>query len=149
MHLEEEIVTNSLSVEQLQESIPEMSRLLAAIDRRRISVEYGWGCNFPTDKLWSPTQIEQSDLQEYIEESRKNGIVTLGSSDLIVRDLEGSMNFTICHESDLHFVTNDKRLLQQVATMWIRKGFTVYVSLHTTGGRSPLFNSSRLNDAKD
>ena len=135
MHSEEEIVTNSLSLEQLQESIPEISRFLASIDRMRISVAFGWGCNLPTDQLWNPMQMEPLQLEEFIEKSRQNGPFRLGSSDLIIRDLAGSMSFTICHESDLHFVASDKRLLEEVATMWSGKGFTLHIGPHTIGGR--------------
>ena len=135
MPLEEEIVTNSLSVEKLQESIPEMARFLELVERKRISVEYGWGCNLPTSQLWNPMPMEPSQLEEFFEESRKNGTFTLGSSDLTIRDVEGSMSFTICHESDLHFVSGDKRLLEQVATMWSGKGFTIYVGPNNIGVR--------------
>ena len=90
--MEEEIVTNSLSVEQLQESIPEMARFFAAIDRKRISVEYGWGCKLPTDQLWNPMQMDASQLQEFVENSQRNGALKLGSGDLIIRDARGQVD---------------------------------------------------------
>ena len=136
MLLEEEIITNSLSVEQLQESISEMAHFFAATDRKRISVEYGWGCNLPTDQLWSPMQMDSSQLQEFVENSQRNGTLKLGSGDLIVRDVEESMSFTICHESDLHFVASDKQVLEHVATMWSGKGFTLHIGDLPIGGRT-------------
>ena len=135
MHSEEEIVTNSLSVEQLQESIPDITRFLTSIDRMRISVEFGWGCNLSTQQLWNSTHMDLPQLQEFVENSQRNGTLKLGSGDLIIRDAEESMSFTVCHESDLHFVASDKRLLEQVTAMWSGKGFTLNIGTHTIGSR--------------
>ena len=76
-----------------------------------------------------------SQLEEFIEKNQRNGAFRLGSSDLIIRDLGGSMSFTICHESDLHFVASDKRLLEQVTAIWRGKGFTLHIGPNTSGSR--------------
>ena len=45
--MKEEIVTNPLSLAQLEESIPEIADFLLPLGTP-VNVEYGWGCNLPT-----------------------------------------------------------------------------------------------------
>lgn len=128
--MEEEIVTNSLSLEQLEKSIPEIVNFLLALGAP-VTVEYGWGCNLPTDQLWQTMQMDLSHLQDFIEKSRKDRIFELGASDLHVSDIEGCWSFKLCHEADLHFVSSDRHLLEHVAMLWNRRGFTVMISPYT------------------
>ncbi|HSR08490.1 MAG TPA: hypothetical protein VLM42_15155 [Bryobacteraceae bacterium] len=128
--MEEEIATNPLSVEQLEKSIPEVTEFLLVLGTK-VNVEYGWACNLPIDQLWQTKQMDLSHLQEFIEKSRKSGILELGASDLHVSDIEGHWSFTLCHESDFHFVSSDRKLLEGVATKWHRMGFSVMVSSYT------------------
>ena len=128
--MEEEIVTNPLTLEQLEESIPPITDILMTLGTP-INVEYGWGCNLPTDQLWQTIQMDLSHLREFIEMSRKNRILDLGASDLHVSDLDRRWNFKLCHESDLHFVSSNRQILEDVATMWDRMGFAVKISLYT------------------
>src|SRR5665213_3848999 len=128
--MEEEIVTNPRTLQQLEESVPEFVNLLLALGAQ-VNVECGYACNLPIDDLWQTTQMDPSHLQEFIEASRKNRTLDLGASDLHVSDLEGSWSFKLCHESDLHFVSTDRKLLEHVATRWHRSGFSVKVSPYT------------------
>jgi len=129
--MEEEIVTNPLSLDQLEKNIPEITNLKVALGTP-VNVEYGWGCNLPTDQLWQTTLIDFSDLQNFIESARKSGIFKLGASDPHVSDLDGRWSFTLCHESDLHFVSSDRQLIEQIAAMWNSSGFNVQVSPYAT-----------------
>ncbi len=129
--MEEEIATNSLTVPQLERSIPEIVNLLSALDTP-INVEYGYACNLPIDELWQTMQMDLPHLQDFINKSREDRIFELGVSDLHVNDLEGRWSIKLCHESDLHFVSANRQLLEDVATMWDRNGFTVMISPYTT-----------------
>ena len=129
--MEEEIATNPLSLEQLEKSIPEIVNLLLALGTQ-VNVEYGYACNLPIDELWQTIQMDLPHLQDFIDKSRENRIIELGASDLHITDLERSWSFQLCHESDLHSVTGDRQLLEHVAMLWSRRGFTVMISPYTT-----------------
>jgi len=128
--MEEEIVTNPLTLQQLETSVPEVVNLLLALGTQ-VNVVYGYACNLPIDELWQAMQMDLSHLKDFIAKSRKDEILALGASDLHVNDLEKRWSFKICHESDLHFVTSDRMLLEQVAALWSHRGFTVHVSPYT------------------
>jgi hypothetical protein len=129
--MEEEIVTNPLTLQQLEKSVPEIVNLLLALGAQ-VNVECGYACNLPIDELWQTMQMDLSHLQDFIERSRNNRIFELGASDLHVSDLERRWSFKLCHESDLHFVSSDRELLEYVAMTWNRRGFTVMISPYTT-----------------
>jgi hypothetical protein len=113
--MEEEIATNSLTVPQLERSIPEIVNLLSALDTP-INVEYGYACNLPIDELWQTMQMDLPHLQDFINKSREDRIFELGVSDLHVNDLEGRWSIKLCHESDLHFV---RRCRDDVGPEWV------------------------------
>lgn len=132
--MEQEIVATPLSIQQLRDSVSDIARFLASVGRGPFSVEYGWGCNLPTNDLWHPIEITPAQLEEFVERSENEGSFKLGACDLIIGDQAARFSFIICHESDLHFTSSDRDLQEQVSTLWREKGFTVYVSPYDVKG---------------
>ncbi|HKW96567.1 MAG TPA: hypothetical protein VJN43_02490 [Bryobacteraceae bacterium] len=87
------------------------------------------------DELWQPIAISPAQLQTFITRSETQGIFSLGASDLIIQDAKGDIIFTLCHESDIHFVSDNSSFVDQVLKLWQGQGLTVYVSDYTPVGR--------------
>src|SRR5690349_10091678 len=106
----EEVRTEAVDVEQLCERVSDIVNFLHYWGYHRITVICGWGCELPEDELWHPIEIETLELNEYIERSEQKGIFRFGRSDLHIEDPQKTLEFRLCHESDLHFGSNREEL---------------------------------------
>jgi hypothetical protein len=129
-----EIVTGHLSVPQLRQCVPEVGRFFEAAGFSKVSVVYGWGCNLPPDRQWEATEIAPGELEQFADRSEQAGIVQLGKSDLIIQDPDKTAILKLCHESDMHFVSADPAVLDQVIAWWRGKGFSLSQSLYSMVG---------------
>jgi len=94
----QEVVTESLSVEQMRDCIPDIIRFLISAGSDHLNVTYGWACSLPQDKLWLPHVVETAKLDTFIERSVRDGILSFGRSDLHIEDPLETIEFTLCHE---------------------------------------------------
>jgi len=117
--MEEEIVTNPLTLQQLEKSVPEIVNLLLALGAQ-VNVECGYACNLPIDELWQTMQMDLSHLQDFIERSRNNRIFELGRKRPACKRSRTALGVSSCHESDF-IVSSDRELLEYVAMTWNRR----------------------------
>jgi hypothetical protein len=122
----EEVRTDPLSVEQMRDSVPEIIAFLLSAGYAEINVMYGWACE--DDKMWQEKSIPTSELSRFIEDAIAENIFKFGWSDLHIEDLQDTLEFKFCHESDIHFSSDHEELVKQVIAQWQRKGLTLYVS---------------------
>jgi hypothetical protein len=125
---QQEVCTEPLSIDQLRESLSEMTEFLLSVGHNHVSVTYGWGCNLPADQLWLPAQIDTAQLESFVQQSVRNGVFVFGCSDLHIEDPQKTLEFRLCHESDIHFGSDDPRLLELVINLFKQKGRTLYSS---------------------
>jgi hypothetical protein len=131
----QEIAATLLPAQTLREWIGELACFLDTVGHGPYSVELGWGATLPTEQLWHQVEVAPKDIPALIRESEAKGVIRLGTSDLIIRSKERAINFTICHDSDIHFVSSDEDLLRTVTALWRAKGWEVYQSAYAVGGR--------------
>jgi len=94
-----------------------------------VEVMFGWGCNLGPDDLWVRIPVPLVSLTSLVEEKSRLGIFQFGESDLYVST--GQFEFKICHEGDLHFKSEDGRLIVEVANLWKEFGHTVRMAADT------------------
>ena len=80
------------------------------------------------DQLWRPTEIGTLELDVFVRHSEQEGIFKFGRCDLHIEDQHKKLEFRLCHESDIHFESAERPLVDQVIALWQSKGFTLYVS---------------------
>jgi hypothetical protein len=124
----QEVRTEPLSIDQLQQTVPEMTELLRSTGHEHVSVTYGWGCNLSADELWSSVQIDSAQLGAFIQRSVQEGVFAFGHGDLHVEDPEKTLEFRLSHESDVHFGSDDPEPVALVISLWKARGLTLYVS---------------------
>jgi hypothetical protein len=126
-----EIVTGTLTPAQILGEVPEIAHLLLSNGVEEIVIEYGWGSNLPQDQLWNTIPLRTDDLSSFIDSSTRAGIFSPGSADLIIQDSLRTITFRLCHESDIHLVTEVPAILDSTISHWTKRGFSIYRSVET------------------
>ena len=135
--LAQKIVTRPLTVEELLVRIPEIQRLLLDWGYDRVNVTFGWETKLPMNQLWIPTEIDTSSLGAFIDNAVQKGIFEFGRSDLHIEDRQEELEFRLCHESDIHFESIDKGLIERLITRWRGCGLGLSVSTGPKGSGLP------------
>jgi hypothetical protein len=99
--------------------------LCVVFDPVGLDVSYGLACDLDMDELYSDHRIESSALLEFVARSTARGVFKLGECDLHIRGASVEFNFTLCHESDIHFESRDMNLVDRVARGWTDSGLTL------------------------
>lgn len=134
---EQELVTATLTISQLRECLPNVGHFFSEAGFDTVVVMYGWGAKLPNEELWQLLEIPTVQIQEFAAQGEKQGIFELGKSDLIIQTTGKEASLTLCHESDVHFVSGDPLLLETFAEWWRGKGVGLSKSSRTiTGPRS-------------
>jgi hypothetical protein len=113
-----ELVSGTLTPEQMLDQIPEISEIFSSLAVETLFVEFGWGSN----EQWTTTQIHTKELCTFVKESMSRSAFIPGASDLFIRDGGQTGQFKLCHESDIHLVTENQALGDRVATLWNKEG---------------------------
>src|SRR6266571_4069447 len=109
----QQVRTGQLTADQLQPLVAEIQRLLRDWGYDRVKVTFGHGCSLPVDQLWQPREINAIELQSFIEASIRNGVFRFGRCDLHIEDREETLEFRLCHESDIHFESTEQERVGQ------------------------------------
>jgi hypothetical protein len=121
-----EIRTRILSNEALQSELQFTLTFFNLYSRGNIYVLLGIGCDIPGGEMYQEIQIDNNKLREFIETKIAEHIYHLGNDDLIVNDKVADIEFTFCHEHDIHFKSADQTLLTSVKTRWTEMGYQTY-----------------------
>jgi hypothetical protein len=119
------IVTDPLSREQLQE---ELHNLVEFFRNHAETASYlhGWGCNIDIHRQWQLNPVAIGAIRETVEEALASGIFSWGKADLFFYDGDERFYFLLCHEGDVHFVSDDESLAALVRAAWEEHGYEVY-----------------------
>lgn len=116
-----EIVTGYLTIDEMEEEIVSITRLLAQQGILVVTITYGGGCDWdqvtPDDRIDVSTPL----LSEFIEHQEDLGIFRLGRSDLAFTSNDGIVQFLLCEASDIHCCTDDLKLFNCFCQHWADK----------------------------
>ena len=121
-----EVRTEILSRAALEQHVGVVQQLCVEFAAATVDVTYGWACNLAIDDLYQDHRMSTSELLPFIARSVTDNIFRLGDSDMYIKDAGGVFEFTICHESDIHFESNDPSLVSRVTTLWSEHGLRSY-----------------------
>jgi hypothetical protein len=117
------IASGVLSRDQYLQAIEQVVEYLRSHGIRDLLVAYGWGCDCPEEQLWQDLAMPLERLQSFIAESEASSYYRVGKNDLHVKDPSGQWEFLFCHESDIHFTTEDEGLFAHIRAVWIANGY--------------------------
>lgn len=82
-------------------------------------------------------------LLPFMTEGECRGYYRIGRDNLHVKAGTGRVEFLFCHESDIHFISEDTELVERLKAAWLAEGFCkMFVHLgsewQAVGGRAGL-----------
>ena len=117
------IGSGPITSRQVLDEVLEIVRLLRASGIEDVIVYYGWGSRLEINQLWSPININLDNLPAFVRDSVEKGVFSPGNSDLIIEDKAGTLTFLLCHESDIHLMTENRNLIDETKRHWREKGY--------------------------
>jgi hypothetical protein len=121
-----DIRTHSLTGPQWDQEIDRLVSFLQDKDKHELTVSYGFGCDLEMDDLHQETPLPLSELCAWLAQSAEAGIFAFGESDLHIRSSDREVELYLGHECDIHLMTDNKELAQEVTAEWARCGFAPY-----------------------
>lgn len=119
-----EIITKIFEDNHIKEMVTEVLNFLKENRVKKTIIMYGWECK--TDNQYADIEILFDDLEKTISRSQKDGVFKLGVADLYISDIEKTFEFLLCHESDIHFKSDNEELVEKVRQKWSDKGYVPY-----------------------
>jgi hypothetical protein len=87
------------------------------------NVMFGWDSNLDIDDMWHEMSVPRKDVVDFVLSAERAGTVIVGRSDVFVS--AGGLEFTLCHESDVHIkATADAA--NEFFDRWKDKGYSPY-----------------------
>jgi len=119
-----ELVTVPLSPEQYGRAVEAAVEALRAAGVEDVLVAYGLGCRCPDELLYRDVPLPLGRLLPYIAKAEAAGLYHLGSGDLHVNDAAGRAELLLCHEEDVHLISEDKALVRRLMAAWEAEGLS-------------------------
>jgi hypothetical protein len=97
----------------------EIDGVLQWIERRPddvVELMWGWAYDVPNQYEWHP--VTAASLRGVLAESAAQGIYGPGRGDLHVRCAARGVEFTLCHESDVHVIAGDSEVTDEFVRGW-------------------------------
>ncbi|HTA70439.1 MAG TPA: hypothetical protein VK776_19260 [Bryobacteraceae bacterium] len=133
----QEVRTEPLNETQLALLVTDIAHLLQSWGYTSVTVTLGFGCNLPPEQLWRRREIEAKQIAAFVERSAEDGVFQFGRCDLHIEDKQATLEFRICHESDIHFESIDPSQVTKVLELWLQQGMTLYLSAGPKGNALP------------
>jgi hypothetical protein len=128
-----ELVSGLLNAKQLLAEVPEIVDLLRSAGVEEAIVVFGWGSKLSADQLWGENRVRVDDLPAFVQSGADAGTFVPGAADLIIRDSAQILEFRLCHESDIHLVTDDEAILDRTTQRWAERGYGGHKSVPDGG----------------
>ena len=112
-----------MSREQMLAEVSELCAKLVLAGVERVSVSFGWDSNLPIDEMWKDTEVSVVELAKYLAEAEGAGTIEIGKADVFLKSEE--LEFTLCHESDLH-IGGEHPLVVETQRRWLNLGYEPY-----------------------
>ena len=118
-----ELSSGILPREEYLRAVGQVVEFLQAAGIRDVVVAYGFGRDCPDEQLYQDVPMMLDRLLPFIAESETADFYRVGKDNLHVKASAGQAEFLFCHESDIHFVTEDAGLLERLMDAWLGEGY--------------------------
>ena len=121
-----EIASNIIGNDEYLHALVQIVKFLEEIGTDRLLVSYGFGCDCPDEQLYERTSIRTNQLLEFIQESTALDYYRLGKDNLHICDENQRIEILLCHESDIHFTTENLDLVEKIKILYSRNGWSAH-----------------------
>jgi hypothetical protein len=118
-----ELTSGVLSRDEYMRAIIDVIELMASEGVKNVLVAYGFGCDCPDEQLYEDQLISLDRLEQFITEAEQFDYYRVGKDNFHVKDGTGRIEFLFCHEADIHFISEDKGLVERLKAKWLADGF--------------------------
>jgi hypothetical protein len=118
-----ELSSGLLSEDDYRRALIDLADLLRKVGVEEVSVAFGFGCDCPDELLFVDQPLPLERLLPFIAESEASDYYRVGSDNFHINDVTNRWQILLCHESDVHFTTNDESLIQRVEAAWLARGY--------------------------
>ncbi len=118
-----ELTSGILSRDDYLRAIVDIVEFLRAAGFRDVLVSYGFGCDCPDEELYVPVAMPIDHLPNFVAESEAVDFYRVGKDNLYVEAPGGGPGILFCHESDIHFVSEDAELVGRLRAEWSALGY--------------------------
>jgi hypothetical protein len=119
-----ELTTGTLSRADYLRAVERVVELLRSAGVAEVLVAYGFGCDCPDEQLYQDVPMPLDRLLPFMAEGERLDYYRIGKDNLHVKDGTGRIEFLLCHESDIHFISEEAELVERVKGLWLAAGFT-------------------------
>ena len=91
---------------------------------QNVFVVYGWGCDCPDAELYEDKRMPLSAFDSFVADAQSADYYRVGHDNLHFQEENGRSEFLFCHESDVHFTSEDASLVNAVQRGWRQRGFS-------------------------
>lgn len=118
-----ELTSGILSRADYLRGVERVVEFLRSAGVSEVLVAYGFGCDCPDEQLYQDVPMPLDRLLPFMAEGERLGYYRICKDNLHVKDGTGRAEFLFCHESDIHFISEDAELMERLKGMWLAAGF--------------------------
>ena len=137
-----DITSGLLSRDEYLRAITSAVELPALAGVRDVLVSYGFGCDCPDEQLYEEIPMPVDRLPEFVAESEAADYYRVGRDNLHLTTPGGGTEFLFCHESDVHFISDDAELVGRLKAEWSSWGWPDVV-VHPGSEDQPAMGDAR------
>lgn len=119
-----ELTTGILSRAEYLRATEVAVEFLRSASVAEVLVAYGFSCDCPDEQLYQDVPLPLDRLLSFMAEGERLDYYRIGRDNLHVKDGTGRTEFLLCHESDIHFISEDAELVERLKGLWLATGFT-------------------------
>ena len=117
-----ELSSGQLTRDEYLRAVRQIVDFLRKAGVDQLAVAYGFGCDCPEEQEFEDIEMPLERLLGFIEESEAVDY-RLGQDNLHVKDPRGRVELLFCHESDIHFISDEAELMERLRVAWAAEGF--------------------------
>jgi hypothetical protein len=118
-----ELASGMLSQTDYLRAVERVVQFLRSFGVSEVLVAYGFGCDCSDDQLYEDVAMALDRLVPFMVEAENLHLYRIGKDNLHVKAGAGRFEFLFCHESDIHFITEDAELVERLKGLWFSDGF--------------------------
>lgn len=136
-----ELTSGLLSRTDYIRAAEQVVSFLRSVGVSEVLVAYGFGCDCPDEQLFQDVPMPLDRLLPFISTGERLDYYRIGKDNLHVKDCTGRIEFLLCHESDIHFICEDKELVERLKAEWLAQDFCKGL-VHLRTGCQPVGSES-------
>ena len=118
-----ELTSGILSRSDYLRAVEATVEFLRSAGVTEVLVAYGFGCDCPDEQLYQDVPMPLDALLTFMAEGEARDYYRMGRDNLHVKDNTGRVKFLFCHESDIHFISEDRVVVERLKAAWLAEGF--------------------------